>query len=400
MISIKYVLDKIRDVKVQDYFALFPMTAALILKPFFKSKYGGTWLICEEPKEARDNGYHFFKYMCQEQEEQKCYYAIKKKSVDYNKVKDLGSIIEYGSIQHWIAYFLCEYNISSQKGGKPNSAVCAFMELSGRFKPRNIFLQHGIIINNLRWLYAENSKIEKFIVSTVPERDYLEKYFGYPKGTISLTGMPRQDALHEIDAVPARVLIMPTWRYWFNLNSKKHKDTDSNFETSEYLRKWLEILKSTRMEELIGKYQLEVIFYLHRNMQNHLHAFDKVIDQITIASWEKYDIQELLKTSSVLITDYSSVFFDMVYMKKPVIFYQFDEEKYRKYQYREGYFDYHNNFFGKTFSTCGGVMEELEKIINRNFQPSDEFIEEHQKIFKYWDNKNSERIFKMLSDNR
>ena len=163
---------------------------------------------------------------------------------------------------------------------------------------------------------------------------------------------------------------------------------------------WLEILKSTRMEELIGKYQLEVIFYLHRNMQNHLHAFDKVIDQITIASWEKYDIQELLKTSSVLITDYSSVFFDMVYMKKPVIFYQFDEEKYRKYQYREGYFDYHNNFFGKTFSTCGGVMEELEKIINRNFQPSDEFIEEHQKIFKYWDNKNSERIFKMLSDNR
>lgn len=400
MISVSYVLDKLRDVKLQDYLAVFPMTAALIMKPFYKNKYEGGWLVCEEPSEARDNGYHFFRYMCRSQKSRKCFYAIKKSSVDYEKVKELGNVIEYGSIQHWLAYFLCEYNISSQKGGKPNAALCAFMELNGIIKRRNIFLQHGIIINNLRWLYAECSQIDKFIVSTIPEYDYLEENFGYPKGTVTLTGMPRHDALHDIVVTPNRVLIMPTWRYWFNINSKKHKDIDCNFETSDYLKKWLEVLDNPKMAGMIEKYKLEVIFYPHRNMQKNLHAFSQVKTPITIASWERYDIQELLKTSALLITDYSSVFFDMVYMKKPVIFYQFDEEKYRNYQYGDGYFDYHNNAFGKTFEDCEGVMGELEKQIMHRFEPSEEFLEEHRRIFKYWDIKNSERIFNMLSAER
>lgn len=400
MISIKYILDKLQDVKLYDFFAVFPMVTALILKPFYKNRYEGAWLICEEPKEARDNGYHFFKYICQKQRDQICFYAIKRDSVDYKRVKELGNVIEYGSIHHWLAYFLCEYNISSQKGGKPNAALCAFMELNGIFRPRNIFLQHGIIINNLRWLYAETSRFEKFIVSTIPEYNYVKKNFGYSENTISLTGMPRQDALHDMKVLTNRILIMPTWRYWFNLNSKKHKDTDKDFETSEYLNKWLELLDNSEMAEMIENYHLEVIFYPHRNMQNYLNAFDKVKTKITIASWKKYDIQELLKTSSMLITDYSSVFFDMVYMKKPIIFYQFDEKKYRKYQYSEGYFDYHDNPFGRTYEEYTDVMAELKKIIKRDFMPSQQFLAEHQKIFKYWDDKNSERIFEMLSDNR
>ncbi|WP_257940879.1 DegT/DnrJ/EryC1/StrS family aminotransferase [Bacteroides muris (ex Fokt et al. 2023)] len=84
-----------------------------------------------------------------------------------------------------------------------------------------------------------------------------------------------------------------------------------------------------------------------------------------IASWEKYDIQELLKSSAIMITDYSSVFFDMIYMKKPIIFYQFDEEKYRKYQYGEGYFDYHHNAFGNTCSSSDLVIKELEKMADK-----------------------------------
>lgn len=114
--KLKYFLNKIQDVKIKDYCSLFPMTIALIIRPFYKKTYKDAWLICEEPKEARDNGYHFFQYMVQNQPNQKCFYAIKKNSIDYKKVKKYGNIIEYGSIQHWLAYFLCQYNISSQKG--------------------------------------------------------------------------------------------------------------------------------------------------------------------------------------------------------------------------------------------------------------------------------------------
>ena len=71
MVDIKYVLDRIRDVKLKDYLSVFPMTAALLLRPFFKKKFEGAWLVCEEPAEARDNGYHFFQYMCERQSGQK-----------------------------------------------------------------------------------------------------------------------------------------------------------------------------------------------------------------------------------------------------------------------------------------------------------------------------------------
>lgn len=127
--------------------------------------------------------------------------------------------------------------------------------------------------------------------------------------------MPRFDALHKIQVISNRILIMPTWRYWFNLKSKRNKNTDNDFETSEYVRCWEELLVSPELERLINKCQLEVIFYPHRNMQNYIKTFEQLKTSVVIASWEKYDIQELLKSSAIMITDYSSVFFDMIYMK-------------------------------------------------------------------------------------
>ena len=83
--KLKYFLNKIQDVKIKDYCSLFPMTIALIIKPFYKKIYKDAWLICEEPKEARDNGYHFFQYMVQNQPNQKCFYAIKKNQLIIKK---------------------------------------------------------------------------------------------------------------------------------------------------------------------------------------------------------------------------------------------------------------------------------------------------------------------------
>lgn len=399
MISLNYFIDRIKDVKLEDYVSLFSMTVAWMIKPLFRSKYSNVWLVCEEPMEARDNGYHFFKYMCLNHSEQKCIYAIRKNSVDYIKVDALGETIRYGGIRHWLTYFLCEYNISSQKGGKPNAALCSFMELNNIFCGRNIFLQHGVTINDVRWLYADRTKINKFITSTIPETEFIISKFGYPKEDICLTGMPRFDALHDIKLLPKRVLIMPTWRYWFNLKSKQKGTTDTNFETSEYLNRWMELLAHPELNKMIQKFKLEVLFYPHRNMQSHINDFKKINSKVIIASWEKYDIQELLKTSAIIITDYSSVFFDMAYMKKPTIFYQFDEDKYRKYQYEEGYFNYHHNVFGNAYMKCEDVLADLEKKAEDGFKPSSELLEEHKRIFKYWDVNNSERIFKILKNN-
>lgn len=398
MIKFSYFINKMKDVTFKDCLSVFPMTVALCLTLFYKKKYRNAWLICEEPLEARDNGYHFFKYMCINQSEQKCYYAIKKKSVDYKKVAKLGSVIEYGSIQHWVAYFLCRYNISSQKGGKPNAALCSFMELNNVFKPHNVFLQHGVTKDMAKWLFADRCRFQFFITATIPEQKMISQFFGYPKETPQLVGFSRFDALWNYKKKKNRVLIMPTWRNWFNLKAIQAKDIELSFSSSDYLDCWLKLLNSSQLNDLIEKYDLEIVFFLHRNMQKYIESFKNVNKKIIVAHWEKYDIQDLLKTSAMMITDYSSVFFDMIYMKKPIVFYQFDEEVYRKYQYQEGWFDYHNNPFGNSYREYEDVLNEIEKMAKNEFNVSESFIRGLYETFKYVDNCNSERIYKLLSE--
>lgn len=399
MISLKYFLKKIKDVKISDVKAIFPMLTALFVVPLYKDKYRYTWLICEEAKEARDNGYWFFRKMCENHPEQHCIYAIDKSSVDYVKLKDLGEVIQYGSLRHWIIYFTCQRNISSQKGGKPNAALCSFIELNGFYNAHNVFLQHGVIRDNLKWLHADCCRMDLFVTSIVVEKNYVEYNYGYPRGVVQLTGLPRFDNLHNIKTIKNQIVIMPTWRQWFKLKSKKTKEVNDDFITSDYLKKWSELLNDPRFNALIEKHQLEIIFYPHRNMQDYLPEFkQKIKGNVKIAFWEDYDLQELLKTSEMMLTDYSSVFFDMVYMKKPVIFYQFDREDFRMFQYEQGYFDYDNTPFGRSCTTLDSVLEELQKIVENEFKCTDDFMRAHKEYFKLYDDQNSERVYQAVCE--
>lgn len=392
--TVEYFLKKIKDVKFKDYLSFFSLGVALILSPFYK-KYKGCWVVCETPLEARDNGYHFFKYVRVHLPEQKCYYAIKKKSADYKKIAEYGNVIEYGSIKHWLLYLNADYNISSQKGGKPNAAVCSFLELTGRIDSKLVFLQHGITINDCAWAHAETTKLEFFITSTKQEYKYVQDTFGYPKDKIILTGMPRFDNLHDYVSEEGYVLIMPTWRSRFSLSSQQ-QNQDSEFKNSTYKRAWETLLNCDELKSLIEQFKLKVVFFPHRNMQPFLNDFTINNDKIIMANWEKYDIQEELKKASIMITDYSSVFFDMVYMKKPVIFYQFDYEDFRKYDYNEGYFNYKNTPFGKWCSKTIDVCNCLKKIMENDKKVGFDFEEEHKKSFLYYDDNNSERIVSAL----
>lgn len=394
LISYKYLKSKIKDVRSEDIASIFPMLVAILISPLYKQKYKRSWLICEEKQEARDNGYWFYRKMKENHPEQSCIYAIDKNSVDYNNVKKLGDVVQFGSLKHWIIYFTCEYNISSQKGGKPNAAICSFIELNDLYNAHNIFLQHGIIINDLEWLHADKCRFDIFVTSTFPERDFVKNKFGYGEDIIKLTGLPRFDNLHQQRTNNKRILIMPTWRYWFNLKSKQLDYLDKDFKNSEYLFKWKELLESKQLDELITKHNLEVIFYPHRNMQSHLHEMKESINtKVIFASWKDYNLQELLITSALMITDYSSVFFDMIYMKKPIIFYQFDNEKFRKGQYKEGYFDYFNNPFGNSYQEIEPLMHDLQKNINNNFSCSDLYLSEYEKHFSNFDVNNSDRVY-------
>ncbi|HAL7545404.1 TPA: capsular biosynthesis protein, partial [Escherichia coli] len=98
-----------------------------------------------------------------------------------------------------------------------------------------------------------------------------------------------------------------------------------------------------------------IIFFPHANMQPYISEFN-LPEHISIQSHYDGSIQSLFKRSKIMITDYSSVAFEMAYLNKPVCYYQFDEKQFfTKGHYNKGYFDYRSSGFGPVFNTVEGV---------------------------------------------
>ena len=387
----QYTLKKIfRYIRMKDIGALFVCILiapfALVAKLFIRN----FWLVCEECNEARDNGYWFFKWVRENRPGQRIAYAVSKKSPDYPKVRPLGKVIGYGTPAHWFWYIIADKNISSQKGGKPNAAVCYFFEVVLRLRKKNrVFLQHGVTINRGTWLFYPNTYFDMFITAAKPEHDYVSEHFGYPTGKVKLLGFSRFDKLHGAEADDGLLLVMPSWRNWLGRESRDNKALD--FQLTEYYRKWQAFLNDERLAALLKRYDKRLIFYPHRNMQKFLYSFSSRDGRIVIADWHEYDVQELLKKATLLITDYSSVFFDFSYMGKPVLFYQFDEAEFREKQYAQGYFDYRNTVLGVWSKDADELFAHLSDALQAGCPGLSE--EEIRTFFPLYDTQNSRRIY-------
>ena len=97
---------------------------ALITKLFIKN----SWLLCEDENEARDNAYWLYKYIRENHPKRRVHFAITKKSVDYEKIKQLGNVVVYNSLAHWFWYVVASCNISSQASGRPQNGVAKMLE--------------------------------------------------------------------------------------------------------------------------------------------------------------------------------------------------------------------------------------------------------------------------------
>lgn len=397
MICINEILQKARDVTFKDLLSIFGFLIALPISFVFKIRHPDLWLICEDEKEARDNGYWFFKYVRENHSEQDVAYAINFNSPDYKKISKLGRVIQFGSLKHWVYYLTASKNISSQKGGKPNAALCYVLEvLTGLLKKQRIFLGHGITINDAKWLYYDNTKFSLFLCGAKKEKEYVEKKFGYPRGSVQYFGIPRMDNLHNFKVIKNQILVMPSWRAWLIKPSENNNGIVPIFKQTDYYKKWQEFLNHNKLSSYLSDNNLRLIFYPHRECQRFLNSFDITSKQIILANDKDYDIQQLLKDSALMITDYSSVFMDFIYMKKPVIFYQFDSEEFFIRQYQEGWFNYKNNIFSSIAYNLNELMRILNFYAKISFTISDEFKMNHNEIFPLYDSYNSKRLFDYL----
>lgn len=402
MSILKKIKKELNYLKAEDiaqiFLFLLAVPCSLAYKLFILITKKEIWLVCEDKNEARDNGFCFFKYLNEHQPQISSYYAINKKSKDFEKVAKTGKTVSFGSLFHWILYFCCKHNISSQKAGKPNGAICYVLEVFGIIKSKSVFLQHGITINKGEWLFYKNTKMRLFVCGAKPEYEFIKDYFGYPEDNVKYLGFCRFDDYHGISPNKKQIVLMPSWREWIsskNEYSNVFEDT-KNFKNTEYYQKYQELINDKKLAEFLESNDLTLYFYPHRNMQKYIEHFTTASKNIVIVSNQNSDIRQLLIHSAAMITDYSSVALDFAYMQKPVLYYQFDYKRFRQAQYAEGYFDYKNAGLGTVCDTCQEVVDELIRAYNNNFVVSEDFKKAHNAFYPLFDNCNNQRIFEEI----
>lgn len=369
---------------------LLALVSAPIYKMFIRKNI---YLIGERKDQCQDNGYHFFKYVRENHKNDKFYYCITKDSKQLEKIKGLGNIVYYKSFKHYLYYVVSKKLVCAHVGScTPDTPITWKFEERKFIKKNRMFIQHGITKELIPSLTKNKSMINTFICGAKPEFEFVKKEFGYPKNSVKYLGFCRFDNLHSFKT-KKQILIMPTWRQWFGMDGNNVVSSEE-FAKSDYFKAYNSIINNKKFSNMLKSNSMEIIFYPHNEMQRYLHLFKSSFDNIIVASKNSYDVQTLLKESEILITDYSSIAFDFAYMKKPVIYYQFDDDEYYKNHYAKGYFDYEEDGFGPISKSIDELLYFIENLSIYGLQ--NKYIDRVNNFFEIYDSNNSKRHYEEL----
>jgi len=370
----------------------------ILAKPLFRRRK--IWLVYEKfCSMAQDNGYYFFKYCMEnlsEEEKKDIYYVIDKNAPDYDKIKTYDDhIIQFMSLKHVLYVLGSVLYVASDSRTHLYAWRCKTSLIRSKIDKRPIFfLQHGVTaLKQVAPLFGKHgsSPMTYFATTSQFEQDIVVKYLRYKRSKSPITGFTRWDVLEDCKSDDDKlILLMPTWRSWLE------EVSDEEFLASGYYKNYSGLLQSSRLSKLLKDNDTRMIFYIHPKFAGYLKNFKQTADNITLVPFGEQPLNEIMMKCHMLITDYSSVCWDVYYQKKPVIFYQFD---YEKYEMAHGsYIDMETELFGRRAITGDELLDEIEKCINSGFELNQKETEEHHHYFEYIDARNSERTYIYLKE--
>ena len=218
---------------------------------------------------------------------------------------------------------------------------------------------------NLKKLGKDNIIVEK----GYPRNDYL---FNYKKEDI--------DKIKKLLKLPKGkkvILYAPTFR--------------DNQHTSGVGYTYNLGINFDKMQKELSKDYI-ILFRTHYFVSNSFDfsKYDKFIYDVSYYD----DINELYIISDLLITDYSSVFFDFANLKKPMIFYMYDLDDYKN-NLRDFYFDL-NILPGPIVKQEDDLIKEIKNIDNYDELYHDKYIKFNEKFNYLDDGKSTERVVEVI----
>ena len=358
----------------------------LILYPFMNNKK--IWIVMDRKTMADDNAEHFFKYAIKQKDGIRKFFAIHNSSRDFSRLSMLfkDKILDCDSVKHRIYYLFCDKLISSQGTEYDLNPFLNknYPLMAGATNLDFYFLQHGVIKDNMSsWLrkYDRNPKL--IVSSTIPEyKSLFDEGYNYGDKVIQLLGLPRYDNLDN-SGLKKQIVIMPTWRNY--LTNKE------DLLSSEYFKRFNSLINNEMLIEYAKNHEYEIIFKPHPELTPYLDLFNKN-DYVKIDLDKKY--QEIFNESALMITDYSSIFFDFSYLKKPLIYYQYANDYH--YDSQNGYFQYKTMGFGPVIDNEDELVEKIISYIDNGCKMEDVYLNRVENFFRYNDHNNSKRCYEWI----
>lgn len=367
-----------------------------------KKKKKPIWLISDRIVKADDNGKAFFKYVMENHaNDVDAYFVLSHESVDYDTLSKIGPVLDYGSHEHLLKMLLADKFISSSADenvlnpfGRNKFFVRGLLDYDF------IFLQHGVTKDNISgWLGKFKKDIKGFVTSAKPEYDSIVNGDGYnyDPENIWMTGMPRFDLLYHDEK--KYITLMPTWRKY--LLTKYDYATGSRESTeklikSEYVAFYSSIMSSQKLLDAADRLGYKIKFMPHPGMVPVAHVF-KRDPRVELYDFD-ISYRDVYAESDLIITDYSSAVFDFAYMKKPVMYCQFDSESFfaGDHVYTKGYFDYERDGFGEVEYDLDSTIDRIIEYMENGCKLKDKYRERIDNFFAFNDRGACERIYNKI----
>ena len=377
----------------------------LITSPDIQQKYHNCWLFMDASDRADDNAEHLYRHlMKQDGISQKIWFVLEETSADWGRLEAEGfQLLPYGSDDHIAAQMNANLFASSHIDNHilwpVNKGL--FQDL---IHYKFIFLQHGVIFHDLsHWLNNKpittlltTSKAEYSSI-TAPQSSYL-----FTEKEIFLSGLPRHDTLLSKARLssPDTILIMPTWRKYLQVDHPTNPGQRlkiRDFQETDYFKYWGAVLHDPHLTRIAAEHKLKIVFAPHQNMSKYIEDFDVPHNIKIFNPHQGNGYQDLLTSGQILITDHSSVAFDIAYLERPVAYFQFDTEKVFSGDHvcRKGYFDYTDDGFGPVTTTPDDLLDAIENTLNGKEDPK--YAQRRRDFFAHRDGQCCARVQDVLT---
>ena len=359
------------------------------------------WLINDRLNIARDNGEYFFRYINERKKNLiDSYFIISENSSDFERMKNIGNIISFESKEYLAKYLMADKIISSIPNPNiynPFGKDCKYIYDMFHFDYiylQNIFSNDEIDLNFHR--LNQNFKMI-FTASKKEYHSFISHNYGYSQGNIKLTGFSRYDNLQQIKKQKKSkgiILIIPSvnLKETFDFSSTNNIYPSIN-ENKEYFEFYKNLINNEKLLKAMSKLNYKGYFCLQSSLS--LQSIDFAKNSLFITK-DCLDYQDILSNSSLLITDNSTLFFDFAYMKKPIIYIQFDYKEYYKNKNEKDYFDYEKDGFGPIYKDIERAVDGIIESIENGCPLKNKYLRRIKKYFTYSDNKNCFRIYNSI----